>query len=73
MVNPVSNSGPVNNLESPAQAPAKPVVQAAAPKKDTVELSQPAQARLLKQQGFTIPQIALQMKLDVKTVRGFFA
>jgi predicted transposase YdaD len=38
----------------------------------TVELSQQAQAQLLRQQGMGIPQIALQLRLDVKTVTSFF-
>ena len=81
MVDPISSNNPtVNRISTPSQAPieqpaqpeATPVKTDLPPKTDTVELSQQAQAQLLRQQGISIPQIALQLKLDVKTVTSFF-
>ena len=39
---------------------------------DTVKLSRYAQAKLLKKQGYSIAQIANTLRLDVKTVNGYF-
>jgi DNA-binding NarL/FixJ family response regulator len=80
MVDPISSNIPsVSKISAPSQASTKPPAQAEATpvkadlaKSDTVELSQEAQAQLLRQQGISIPQIALQLKLDVKTVTSFF-
>jgi hypothetical protein len=55
--------------KAPARQEATPVKAETAA---TVELSQQAQAQLLRQQGMGIPQIALQLRLDVKTVTSFF-
>lgn len=75
MVNPISaNSGAVNKNSAASQPPAKPEVapvKTDVPKADVVELSNSAQAKLLKQQGLTIAQIAIKMSLDVKTVATY--
>jgi hypothetical protein len=80
MIDPISSKmPPVSKTSTPAQAPAnaqpKPEATPAKPdlqNADTVELSQQAQARLLREQGMGIPQIAMQLRLDVKTVTSFF-
>jgi hypothetical protein len=41
-------------------------------KPDVVQLSFSAQAQLLRQQGMTLPQIALRLGLDISTVTSFF-
>ena len=69
-------SGSTPNIPKPAPAaPAQVPVQekAVAPKPDAIEISNAAQARSLRQQGVNIPEIALQLRLDVKTVNGFFS
>jgi DNA-binding NarL/FixJ family response regulator len=38
---------------------------------DTVDLSLPAQARLMQQQGLTVNQIALKLELDNETVSRY--
>ncbi len=38
------------------------------PKTDTVEISVPAHARLLRQQGLSVNEIAFRLRLDVETV-----
>ena len=53
------------------QAPA-PIKDQPQPRSDTIELSQAAQARLLRLQGMSIPEIAQQLRLDITTVNGFF-
>ena len=80
MVNPISsNNAAVNKIAAADQAIAKAPVQAEvtqakidAPKADVVEISHSAQAKVLKQEGLTIPQIAIKLGLDVKTVTTFF-
>ena len=84
MVDPIRSGGAPASVSTPAVAPqpiqAKPVapaqpVQAKVdmPRKaDTVQISNEAQARSLRQQGMSIPEIALQLRLDLKTVNGFF-
>ncbi len=80
MVDPIRSSGvPMNNLSIPNPTPAKPTAQpevisakADVVKADTVELSYAAQALQLRQQGLSIPQIAYQLRLDVKTVTSYF-
>jgi DNA-binding NarL/FixJ family response regulator len=73
MVDPVRPAGTPANTPKPAAAPQP--VQAKAeipPKTDSVQISSEAQARSLRQQGMSIPEIALQLRLDVKTVTGYF-
>jgi hypothetical protein len=75
MVDPIkSGVAPANiSKPAPAAAPQAPVQQnTVVQKTDTVQLSDAAQARSLRQQGKSIPEIALQLRLDVKTVNGFF-
>jgi hypothetical protein len=80
MVDPISSNSTSSSKSAMAsQAPAKPVVQpettqvkAGFQTSDTVELSQAAQAQLLRQQGQSIPEIAMQLGLDIKTVTAFF-
>jgi hypothetical protein len=75
MVDPVkSGSAPVNIAAQNAAASPQSVVQSKADvsKPDTVEISDAAQARSMRQQGLSIPEIALQLRLDVKTVTEFF-
>jgi hypothetical protein len=55
--------------KAPAQAPSQ---GEQAPRGDTVELSQAAQARLLRLQGMSIPDIALRLRLDITIVNSFF-
>jgi len=38
---------------------------------DTVDLSLPAQARLMQQQGLTINQIAVKLELDIMTITRY--
>jgi len=67
-------NNPKPTAAAPAQVPAQvPAQEKTVPQKtDTVNISDAAQARSLRQQGMNIPEIALQLKLDVKTVNGFF-
>jgi DNA-binding NarL/FixJ family response regulator len=74
MVNPISSN---KNAIEPTRADpvAKPDVAKTkidTLKADVVELSHSTQAKLLKQQGFDVPEIALKLGLDVKTVSTFF-
>jgi hypothetical protein len=61
-------------LQAPAQQPPQPLAQdKVVPRQaDTIEISNAAQARSLRQQGVSVPEIALQLRLDVQTVNGFF-
>jgi DNA-binding CsgD family transcriptional regulator len=45
---------------------------AQAPQGDVVQLSNAAQAKLLKQQGLDVAQIAIKLGLDAKTVATYF-
>ncbi len=77
MVNPISsNNAAMNKPADIAQidpstklgaAPAKAVLSNA----DVVSLSDSAQAKLLKQEGLSVSEIALKLGLDVKTVSSF--
>ena len=40
-------------------------------KMDTIDLSMPAQARLMQQQGLTVGQIALKLDLDTVTISRY--
>jgi hypothetical protein len=83
MVNPISsNNTPVNKTVAADLTPAKASAQTQSaqvkapvqtPKaEDVVQLSYSAQAQALRQKGMSIPQIALQLRLDVRTVTSFF-
>lgn len=81
MINPISSqNASLNNQiaaadQAPEKTPAKPEgeqLKVDVSKTDVVELSDSAQARLLKQQGMDIAQIAFQLGLDVETVSSFF-
>jgi DNA-binding NarL/FixJ family response regulator len=50
------------------KAPEKP----ATPREDSVQLSPSAQARILRREGKSIPQIAIQLGLSIPTVDAFF-
>ena len=80
MIEPVKSGVPPVNPSTPVKAA---VPQAAVPRadmaakaektrEDTVQLSDESQARSLRQNGLSIPEIALQLRLDIKTVTGFF-
>jgi hypothetical protein len=74
MVEPIKSASVTPKVATPAAAP-QAAVQAKAEitaKSDTVQLSHEAQARSLRQQGLSIPEIASQLRLDIKTVTGFF-
>ena len=63
---------PAPTAPSAPKQSSQPAQQPAGAKPDVVELSFSAQAQLLRQKGMTIPQIALQLGLDVTTVTSFF-
>ena len=75
MIEPVKSGVTPSNISTPSK-PSVP--QAAVPaksdltKSDAVQLSDEAQARSMRQNGMSIPDIALQLRLDIKTVTGFF-
>jgi hypothetical protein len=77
MVNPISShNAAVNKIEAAdqARAAAKPEatpVKTDTAKADVVRFSSAAHAKLLKQQGFTVAQIAIKLGLDEKTVSTF--
>jgi hypothetical protein len=74
MVEPIKSAGATPKVAAQAAAPQAPVqakVETTA-KSDTVQLSHEAQARSMRQQGLSIPEIASQLRLDIKTVTGFF-
>jgi len=75
MIEPVKPGIAPGNIPTPSKAPApQAAVQAKSDttKSDTVQLSDEAQARSMRQNGMSIPDIALQLRLDIKTVTGFF-
>ena len=75
MIDPVKSGTVPPHTSSPAKAAAPQAAVGAKPdlaKSDTVQLSNEAQARSLRQSGLSIPEIALQLRLDIKTVNGFF-
>ncbi len=80
MIDPIRSSGvQVTKIATPSAAPVKAPdqftttpVRADVPTGDTVQLSYAAQALALRQQGLSIPEIAMQLKLDIKTVTSYF-
>ena len=75
MIEPVKSGIAPVNIPAPARASVPQAPAGARPesaKKDTVLLSDEAQARALHENGMSIPDIALQLRLDIKTVTGFF-
>ena len=88
MINPISTNGTpgitpnaeadfakvktaVKAEKTPVRAEEIPV-RLETPIKDSVELSDSAQARILRQAGQSIPQIALKLGLAIPTVAAFF-
>jgi DNA-binding CsgD family transcriptional regulator len=71
MINPIStNIAPAN--QQPLELQAKPEISTpTASNADVVELSNSAQAKLLKQQGLDVAEIAIKLGLDVKTVSSY--
>lgn len=72
------NIEPTSMANTPVQPikPAEPkapavTVQPIAPRTDTVEISIPAQARQLKQEGQSINEIAYKLSLSVETVSQY--
>lgn len=72
MINPISSH--IAPTSQPAvEPPAKPEASLpTASNADLVELSNSAQAKLLKQQGLDVGEIAIKLGLDVKTVSSYF-
>jgi hypothetical protein len=63
-ITPKAEKTPVKTEETP--------VKLETPTKDSVQLSDSAQARALRQAGQSIPQIALKLGLAIPTVAAFF-
>ena len=59
-----AGSAPVRSEEVPAKLET--------PIKDSVQLSPSAQARILRREGKSIPQIAIKLGLAIPTVAAFF-
>jgi hypothetical protein len=75
MIEPVKSGIAPVHISTPTKTSAPQVVVPAKSdlaKSDTVQLSDEAQARSMRQNGVSIPDIALQLRLDIKTVTGFF-
>jgi hypothetical protein len=75
MIDPVKPAIASANIPTPSKASVTQAVVPAKPdltKTDTVQLSDESQARSMRQNGMSIPDIALQLRLDIKTVTGFF-
>ena len=88
MINPISTSGTpgvtlkadldfakVKTAAKAEKAPVRPEELPAkleTPIKDSVQLSDSAQARIMRQAGESIPQIALKLGLAIPTVAAFF-
>jgi hypothetical protein len=81
MIDSISSNNPIarNPIAAPDQTAPKPPttledipVKTDASKGDVVQLSDSAQAKLLKQHGLDIAQIAIKLGLDEKTVSTFF-
>ena len=61
----------INAEKAPVKSGEVPV-KLETPIKDSVELSPSAQARVLRQAGQSIPQIAMKLGLAIPTVAAFF-
>ena len=74
MIDAISASTPLRGFQVPGsvQAPTEQSAQADVPQGDLVQLSDAAQAKLLKQEGFDVTQIAIKLGLDQKTVATYF-
>lgn len=74
MIGSISSNTPLlgNQGSAAVQAPAMQAATAQAPQGDVVQLSNAAQAKLLKQQGLDVAQIAIKLGLDAKTVATYF-
>jgi len=76
MVTPISGLNPLlqvavmepKTAQADSSASPKTTVQ---PKKETVEISKAAKARLLKNKGETVVEIAISLNLDTKTVNSY--
>jgi hypothetical protein len=66
-----SAKAPAATQAPEAQVASAPTAQAERAAAVTVELSTQAQAKLLKDQGMTVPLIAAQLGLDESTVDGY--
>ena len=72
MVDPISTNNAAQNANRPAeQARFEPPARTDVQKADVVELSHSAQAKLLRQQGMNVFEIAIKLGLDVKTVSSY--
>ena len=73
MINSVSANTPLRGFQVPGsvQAPTAQSAQEVVPQGDLVQLSDAAQAKLLKQEGFDVTQIAIKLGLDQKTVATY--
>jgi hypothetical protein len=79
VINPISPKNEnTNKVSTDDQAQAKPIVvqgnmshAKTDPQSDIVQISNSAQAKMLKQQGLTVSQIAVKMGLDAKTVSTY--
>ena len=70
---PVAATVPQQPSTTPVQASAQLPAQDRTPRlSDEVDISNEAQARSLRQQGMSIPEIALQLRLDLQRSTGFF-
>ncbi len=72
-VTPYGSSGVTTTYQASATKVYQPAKTTAltAPKSDTVELSDSAQARLLKTQGYSVSMIALKLGVDVSTINQY--
>jgi DNA-binding NarL/FixJ family response regulator len=68
-VNPVAKPG--KTPEKPAVAVQETAAKATTVQGDTVDLSIPAQVRLMQQQGLTVNQIAVKLDVSVQTVSQY--
>ena len=75
MINPISTGGTQGITPKVEKTPVKSEevpVKLETPIKDSVQLSPSAQARILRQAGQSIPQIAMKLGLAIPTVAEFF-
>jgi len=75
MINPISTSGTPGIIPKAEQMPVRSEevsLKLETSIKDSVQLSPSAQARILRQAGQSIPQIAIKLGLAIPTVAAFF-